>query len=52
MKLKFSMELSVARMVSWESRKKPIVTLSSVEVEYVADKRTTSQEVWMRIMFK
>jgi hypothetical protein len=39
-------------MVSWASRKHPIVTLSSAEVEYVAATSSTCQAVWMRIILK
>jgi hypothetical protein len=39
-------------MVSWASRKQPIMTLSLVEVEYVATTSTTCQVVWMRRMLK
>jgi hypothetical protein len=39
-------------MVSWESRKQPIVTLSSAEVEYVTATSVACQVVWMRRMLK
>jgi hypothetical protein len=37
-----------SRVVAWDSKKKPIVTLSSVEEEYVATKTTACQTMWMR----
>jgi hypothetical protein len=39
-------------MVSWESRKQPIVTLSSVEAEYITTTSATCQAVWMRRILK
>jgi hypothetical protein len=39
-------------MVSWASSKKPIMTLSSVEEEYVASTRETCQSIWIRRMLK
>jgi hypothetical protein len=39
-------------MISWASRKKPIMTLSSAEVEYVENTSATCQVVWMRRMLK
>lgn len=39
-------------VVSWASKKQPIVTLSSVEVEYMLATSSTSQVVWMWRMLK
>jgi hypothetical protein len=39
-------------IVSWASRKHPIVKFSSVEVEYVATTSASCQTVWMRRMLK
>jgi hypothetical protein len=39
-------------MVLWESRKQPIVTLSSVEGEYITTTRDSCQELWMKRMLK
>jgi hypothetical protein len=38
--------------MSWESRKKPIVTLSLAEAEYVVGTSATFQVLWMRRMLK
>ena len=34
-------------VVSWDSKKQPIVTLSLAEAQYVATTSTTCQAVWM-----
>jgi hypothetical protein len=39
-------------LVSWASRKKPILTLSSIEAEYIIATRTACQALWMRKMLK
>ena len=39
-------------IVSWASRKKPIVTLSSPEEKYIATTRISCQAVWMRRILK
>ena len=39
-------------VISWDSKKQPIVTLSLVEAEYVAMTSVACQAVWMRRVLK
>ena len=39
-------------VVSWDSKKHPIVTLCSIEAEYVAAIGVACQAIWMHIMLK
>jgi len=39
-------------LISWESKKQPIVVISSVEAEYVVATSTSCQAVWMRRILK
>ena len=39
-------------MISWSSKKKPIVALSSTKTEYIAENSTSCQVVWLkRLLF-
>jgi len=38
--------------ISWASKKQPIISLSSTEVEYIAMIGAACQAVWMRTMLK
>jgi hypothetical protein len=39
-------------LISWASNKQPIVSISSVEVEYVVATSTSCQAVWLRRILK
>jgi len=38
-------------VISWASKKQPIVSLSSVEAKYLATTSTTCQTMWLRRVF-
>ena len=38
--------------ISWDSKKQPIVALSTAEAEYAAATTTTCQAIWMRRMLR
>eukprot|EP00253_Pinus_taeda_P005203 PITA_05203 len=38
--------------ISWASKKQPIMSLSTVEVEYVEEKTTMCQAIWMKRMLR
>ena len=38
--------------ISWDSKKQPILDLSTVEAKYVATTAATCQAVWMRRMLR
>jgi hypothetical protein len=39
-------------LISWESKKQPIISISSAEAEYVATTSTSCQVVWLRRILK
>lgn len=41
-----------SRAISWSSKKQPIVTLSTIEAEFVADASCASQAIWMKRIFE
>ena len=41
-----------SRAISWASKKQPIISLSTIEAEYVASTAATCQAVWMRRMLR
>jgi hypothetical protein len=39
-------------LVSWSSKKQPIVSLSTTEAEYIATSSTSTQAIWMERLFE